>query len=696
MTSASIDSIRKNRETPDRNAPLRGGEMNRPEFCGPFAAVAGGGTLSSELLTFPIDSNVSWPADANYPNNRDPLSQSCYVKLPLGAVHPSRWLLDQPALQARGIPSYHTELRDVIEESAWKGDTGKNVTDGFRGAGWPSAQQATNGMSFMRDVIFALLSLTVLVSAAMATGTASAQTAPSSQVVSMRRLTQAEYLNSIADIFGTEIEVRGRFEPTIRIGGLQAASTSVLSVTPVGFESFTELADSIASQVTREKYRAKLRCVPKSAREPDDTCTAQLLRHYGRMLYRRPLTEDEIKSAVNLSHRLAEAQNDFYAGLRYGLASLLQAPAFVFRMETAVPAGVEQWALDSYSRATRLSYLMWDSTPDAELLQAAEKGDLNTAAGLEKQVDRLMSSPRLDIGMRAFFNDMLELDNFDAVSKDSILFPKWSSVIAASAKEETLRTVIDLALHSNGDMRDLMTTRKTFLNRSLAADYQLPFRFDGEWASYEFAPDSGRSGILTQASMMAMFSHPGRSSPTKRGVAVMDIFLCEPTPPPPPNVDFSVVNDTSGPLKTVRERLVAHASNSSCASCHNHSDPIGLSLEGFDTIGQRRTMENGKLIDLSATMQGRHFGGAEGLGQFMHDNPKYTLCLARKVYAYSNGANSEDVAGSAFKTAYQAFADSGFRMRSLLKSMVEDKDYFNAPPPSSETTSSAPTPPPGR
>lgn len=645
--------------------------MNRREFCGPFAAVTGGGTLSSELLTFPIDSNAPKPVDANCRNNRDPFSQSCYVKLPLGVVRPSRWLLDQLALQARGITNYLLELRDGIEESTWNGDPGKNVTN-------------------MREAIFALLSLMVLASGAMATGIASAQTAPSSQVVSMRRLTQAEYQNSIADVFGKDIEVRGSFEPTIRVGGLQAASTSVLSVTPVGFESFTKLADSIATQVTAQKYRAKLPCVPKSAREPDDTCTAQVLSHYGPMLYRRPLTEDEIKSAVNLSHGLAEAQSDFYAGLRYGLASLLQAPDFVFRMETAVPAGDNQWALDSYSRATRLSYLMWDTTPDAELLQAAEKGDLNTAAGLEKQVDRLMSSPRLDVGMRAFFNDMLELDNFDTVSKDSILYPKWSSVIAASAKEETLRTVIDLALHSNGDMRDLMTMRKTFLNRSLAADYQLPFRFDGEWASYEFAPDSGRSGILTQASMMAMFSHPGRSSPTKRGVAMMDIFLCEPTPPPPPNVDFSVVNNISGPLKTVRERLAAHASNSSCASCHTHSDPIGLSLEGFDTIGQRRTVENGQQIDLSATIKGRRFVGAEGLGQFMHDNPKYTLCLARKVHAYSNGANSEDVAASDFKAAYQAFAASGFRMRSLLKSMVEDKDYFNAPQPSSETTSPAP------
>src|SRR5204862_7605659 len=259
--------------------------------------------------------------------------------------------------------------------------------------------------------------------------------------------------------------------------------------------------------------------------------------------------------------------------------------------------------LDSYSRATRLSFLMWNTTPDAELLGAARSGELNTSEGLAKQVDRLMASPRLDAGMRAFFGDMLQLDSFDTVSKDSLLYPKWGSTMATSAREETLRTVIGLALHDNGDIRDLMTTRETYIDRRLAVLYRVPFPFTGDWVKYEFPADSGRSGILTQISMLSMFSHPGRSSPTKRGVALLDILLCEPTPAPPANVDFSLVNDVSGNLKTVRERLEAHATNPTCASCHTHSDPIGLVLEGFDTIGGRRTKENGVVINLKASLQ---------------------------------------------------------------------------------------------
>lgn len=510
------------------------------------------------------------------------------------------------------------------------------------------------------------------------------------EVVGLRRLSEQEYRNSIADIFGKDIVVQGMFEPEVRMGGLVAASTAVLSMTQPGFESFSKMADSIAAQVTSEKFRGTLvPCSPKSTRAPDDSCAADFFSHYGLMLFRRPLTTDELRGRVNLANAMTKASGDFYAGLRYGLATLLQSPEFLFRKEIALPAG-KVYTLDPYSRATRLSYLMWDTTPDPELLHAADVGELNTAAGLEKQADRLLASPRLEVGMRAFFSDMLELDTFDTVSKDAVIYPLWGSAMVSSAREETLRSVIDLALHRNGDMRDLMTTRKTFINRSLAAIYDVPFSFDGDWMPYEFPPDSGRSGVVTQVSMLAMFSHPGRSSPTKRGVALMDIFLCEPTPTPPANVDFSAVNDPKGPLN-FRQRLLAHATNPVCASCHTHSDPIGLTLEGFDTIGERRLTEDGKPIDLSATIQKKTFADGTGVGQYLHDNPKFPACLARKLYAYSTGMNSEDVDASSFKVAYKAFVDSGYRLRALLKGLIESPDFFNSPAPIAQASSSGET-----
>jgi len=430
--------------------------------------------------------------------------------------------------------------------------------------------------------------------------------APASQVVSLRRLTEQEYRNSIADIFGSDIAIEGSFEPLTRVGGLLSASTAVLSVTGVGFESDSQMADGIANQVVGAKNRGKLlACTPKSPTAPDDACATQIFTHYGLLLFRRPLTAGELKQRVDLANKLAKSSNDFYVGLRYGFDSLLEAPDFLFRKELAVSADGKDYALDAYSRATRLSFMMWDSTPSAALLQLAGTGELNTPAGVAKQVDMLIASPKLDTGMRAFFSDMLELDTFDNVTKDTLIYPDWIAPIAVSAREETLRSTIDLTLHTNGDLRDLVTTRKTFINRTLAPIYGTAFNFHDEWVPYEFPADSGRSGLLTQVSMLTMFSHPGRSSPTERGVALMDILLCEPTPTPPANVDFSIVNNTDGPLKTVRERLLAHATNPTCASCHTHSDPIGLSLEDFDSTGTHRTKENGSMIDVSATYRAR-------------------------------------------------------------------------------------------
>ena len=509
--------------------------------------------------------------------------------------------------------------------------------------------------------------------------------AENSYVASLRRLTEQEYRNSIADIFGKEIEVRGTFEPTKRSNGLAAISTGELSVTPVGFESFSKMANDIAAQVTAEKYRAKLACAPQDAKAADDGCANKILSHYGMLLFRRPLTAAELDNRVGLARRISEQTKDFYAGLRYSLSMLLQLPDFVFRTEAATPsADGKSGKLDAYSRATRLSFLMWNSTPDAELLRAAESGELNTPEGLAKQVDRLMASPRLDEGMRAFFDDMLQLDTFDTVSKDSLLYPKWGSGMATSAREETLRTVIGLALHDNGDIRDLMTTRQTYIDRRLAVLYRVPFGFTGDFVKYEFPAESGRSGILTQISMLSMFSHPGRSSPTKRGVALLDIFLCAPTPEPPNDVDFSVVNDEKSPLKTLRERLMAHATNPVCASCHTRSDPMGLSLENFDTIGGYRTTDNGEKINASATIQGHNFSGAQGLGQYIHDSPQYPACVARRLYSYSRGVKSWST--DDFPEAYKAFQNSGFRLRALLKGMAMSESFYAATPPAKATT----------
>ena len=492
--------------------------------------------------------------------------------------------------------------------------------------------------------------------------------------VAARRLTESQYRNIIADVFGTYVTVNARFEPERRQDGLLAIGSTQLSVTPVGFEQYFGAARSISDQVLAEDRRSEtVPCVPADATKADDACAATFVRTYGEQLFRRPLTDAEVAARVATARKGGEA-GDFYDGLKLALTSLLVAPEFMFRMETAEPdpeTGTPR--LDAWTKASRISFLLWDTAPDAQLLAAAKSGALETEAGLQQQIDRMVSSPRLADGVRAFFVDMLQLDAFEGLSKDPEIYPKFSQKVADSAREETLRTIVDHLVTKQGDYRDLFTTQSTWINRNLASVYQVPFASKEEWAPYTFDDAKGRSGLLTQVTFLTLFSHPGRSSPTKRGVKLYEIFLGQPTPEPPADVDFSKVEASMG--GTVRTRLLDHMTNDGCIVCHQVSDPAGLTLEQFDSLGQRRTHEDGQLIDVSGVLEGVSFTGAQGLGQFMHDNPRTVSTLVRNVYYYGVGRALDERDDRFLKDEVELFAASGYKVPALFAQMAAS-DHF--------------------
>jgi hypothetical protein len=423
--------------------------------------------------------------------------------------------------------------------------------------------------------------------------------------VTMRRLTQDQYRQTVADIFGADIKVAGRFEPDARKDGLLALGTSSVTITSAGFEQYDGIARNIAAQVVAEDHRDKLLpCKPADAKAADDACAQQILAKYGRLMFRRPLAGEELTARVAVAGETAKTLGDFYAGVQMGLTSLMEAPAFLFRVEKATGEAPNQ-TLDAYSKATRLSFLLWNTTPDDELLAAAEKGELDTKEGLQRQADRLLASPRVEDGVRAFFADFLNFDGFDSLAKDAVIYPKFSQKVAADAREQTLRTVADHLLVQKADYRDLFTTKRTFMNRALGVVYFVPVETRQGWEPYEFAKDDPRGGLLTQLSFTALHSHPGRSSATLRGQAIRQVLLCQKVPDPPANVDFNLVQDTKNPLyRTARDRLTAHRSDPTCSGCHQVIDPIGLALEHFDGLGQVRDNENGAKIDASGDIDG--------------------------------------------------------------------------------------------
>lgn len=493
--------------------------------------------------------------------------------------------------------------------------------------------------------------------------------------VAARRLTESEYRHSIADIFGPDITISARFEPEKREGGLLAIGNAMLSLTSAGFEQYFGLADDIATQMfDRDDIDSLVGCSVESAKA-NKACAEQFISHYGEMIIRRPLTQSEINDRLETVIQATEQAGDFGEGLRLGLASLLVAPDFLFRMENAEPDpdNPGKYRMDGYTKAARLSFMFWNTTPDRELLAAAS-GDIHTEAGLQRQLDRLVDSPRFKEGARAFFADMMQLEGFENMVKDPSIYPKFNQKLADSAKQQMLKTAVGLLIEENRDYRDLFSVNKTYINRPLASVYNVPYASTEEWMPYTFKPDSERAGILTQVGFLSQHAHAGTSSPTRRGIKIHEIFLCSPTPDPPADVDFSAVQDSD--KGTVRGRLLDHMENTGCTVCHRRSDPPGLALEHFDGIGQLRKYENGTLIDVSAELDGMQFTGAKGLAGYLHDNPLLPSCLVRNVYAYGAGRKPvyRDQAFLDEQTA--AFTDQGYRVPALMKQIASTPKFF--------------------
>ena len=324
---------------------------------------------------------------------------------------------------------------------------------------------------------------------------------------SVRRLTEVQYRQSIADIFGAEIKIPGPFEPDIRRNGLLAVGTSEVAVTRAGFERYDALARNIAAQVTDKENRARLLgCVPENSTTADAACTTQVLKHYGRLLHRRPLDPERLAAYVQTAAAETRRLGDYYAGLSFALAGMLVAPEFLFRIDFAEPdpANPGRERLDGYSKASRLSFLLWNTTPDDALLAAAGRGELDSKSGLAAHVDRMLTSPRLTDGVRAFFSDLLEFEDIETVSKDGTIFPRFSRSVMNDAEEQTLRTITDHLISRNGDYRDLFTTRHTFMTRNLGIVYRVPVAAEEGWEPYEFSEDDGRAGLMTQISFLAL------------------------------------------------------------------------------------------------------------------------------------------------------------------------------------------------
>jgi hypothetical protein len=509
----------------------------------------------------------------------------------------------------------------------------------------------------------------------------------------VRLVTSDQYLNSLRYILGSGIELKVEFPPFERTEGLLGNSAATAGISSSLLEQVQSAAAIVARQVVGPAHRNFLiPCKPAAEDSADNACAAEFLSKTGRLLYRRPLTDIELAVFVKSAALGANRLEGFYAGLEVALEAMLLSPDVLLDVERAETdqENPDRLRLDAYSLASRLSYFLWNAGPDAKLLDVAASGELQTEDGRARAVDRMLASPRLVDGMRTFFDDMFHLNDSRSVSKDPTIYPDFKNVTAVAAREQTLRTVINHLVTEGADYRSLFTTRSTFMTPDLAIMYEVATPIG--WAPYTLPPDSPRAGLLTQVSFLSLHAHPGRSSPTLRGEALRETLLCQVVPRPPPNVDFSVVNNPDANYPTQRDRVRAHVENPSCAGCHKIMDPIGLALENFDGAGRFRLRENGALIDASGNLDGVEFEDAVGLAHALQDNPALPQCLVQRIFNYSIGGPTADENQNRAYLDYvnEEFAAAGYRLHDLLRTIALSDAFSRIQEPRSASADQSP------
>ena len=455
--------------------------------------------------------------------------------------------------------------------------------------------------------------------------------------VSVRRLTQVQLDNALQMLFGDELAVTSLGEPDLVLAGLASVGASASTLSPRAVETLEKLTVALVQQVLADPTMREALMVCTPASSEDEACFGDILSRLGRLAWRRSLDEAEIDALVALAKTSGEALESAEDGLTYAISALLQSPKFLYRFELGElddSSGVRRFT--SVELASRLSFFLWNTPPDEELLDAAESGDLREDDALREQAKRLLSDSRARNGFENFVHEYLHLKRLGKTTKDPLLFDRYFPSYSKDAREEVLRLYDYLVFEADADIRKALTTRVTHLSPALAALYGVPAPTSEGFHRLVLPEEANRSGVFGQAAFLGAHSHPVSSSATLRGKAVRTILLCQSIPEPPVDVDTSIP-EPSGTTLTLRDRVAEHLENPACAGCHQLTDPIGLALENYDSVGTWRDQDNGVTIDASGDLDGVDFDGPAGLAEAVANHPDYLPCFLQMMVRYATG-----------------------------------------------------------
>lgn len=416
-------------------------------------------------------------------------------------------------------------------------------------------------------------------------------------------------------------------------------------------------------------------CEPESG-EDELACATKILSNLMRQAYRKPIDDFDLLQPMTL-FREARETGTFEEGIEMALSSILINPQFLFRIERDRP-GVEPgsaYDISDMELASRLSFFLWSSIPDEELLELAERGELSKPDVLEQQTRRMLKDERARALVDNFAGQWLYLRNLDATTPDLRLYPDFDDNLRQAFRMET-ELFFESILREDLSVLDLLGADYTYLNERLAKHYGIPHVYGSRFRRVPLDQESKRGGLLRHGSILTVTSYATRTSPVIRGKWVLENLLGTPPPPPPANVPALKDNTVSAKLP-VRERLAQHRADPACASCHNLIDPIGFALENFDAVGRWREVEEGRPVDaVGGLPDGREFTGVDGLEQGLIDRPEiFVGTMVEKLLTYATGRGYEHFDGPATRKIVDDAQADNFRFSSLIVGVVKSTPF---------------------
>lgn len=487
------------------------------------------------------------------------------------------------------------------------------------------------------------------------------------------RLTTLQYHSTLRDLFGPNVPLLPT-EPDTNpylFDSIGAASTTL---SELGVEQYEQAAEAATQYVFSDPLRRAVLvgCEPAA---PGDACVQAFLGRFGRKAFRRPLSPGELARWTAASVSLA--QPDLWEGLRLATAGLLQSPHFLYRVELGQPdpEDPDRLVLTDHEMASRLSFFLWNTTPDDALLDAADAGELHDPDGIEKHAARLLSDERARAAIQRYFSQYLDLGRLEGIARNPASYPLFTPTMNASMRRE-VELLVDHIVQEGGDARSIFSTQQTFVNSDLAALYGV----DAPGADVStFVPvtlPETRAGLLTLGAYLTMNAHETETSPTARGKYVRERVLCQVVQPPPPNIDTNLKPDDGEEPQTIRERLAEHRENPVCAGCHDFIDPPGFLFEHFDSIGAYRDSYAADLpIDATGDLDGVKLDGARDLAELLSTDPRVGHCMVTQLFRHAQARLDTKGEQPALDELTKAFEDADYDFRELVLALVTHPSF---------------------